>query len=106
VKAEFAKRWTTGEGDPEKRKDAARKAFERALTAARDKRDFAFETTDADELVWLIREPQADPDAAHRFEPVPGTDGEFYLHRAPGAVDIPDMADISGHVHESPENPY
>jgi hypothetical protein len=82
VRAEFAKRWTTGEGDSKKKADAIRNAFKRAVEFAR-KDGFAFESTADDELVWLAREPQPNPNAAHRFEPVPGKDGEFYLHQMP-----------------------
>jgi hypothetical protein len=51
VKEEFLRHWTTGEGDPEKRKDAARNAFKRGLKEAL-KTGFATGCQDNIEWVW------------------------------------------------------
>jgi hypothetical protein len=54
VRAEFVKRWATGETDPDKRSSSIRSAFSRAKKQARQK-DFGFETTDDGvEWVWLL----------------------------------------------------
>jgi hypothetical protein len=52
VKAEFAKRYPTGESDFNKQKDTVRKAFSRAIDDSKS-RGFAFETLDdGTELMW------------------------------------------------------
>jgi hypothetical protein len=53
VRAEFVKRWVTGETDAEKRASAIRTAFSRGKRYAREK-DFGFETAgDGTEWVWF-----------------------------------------------------
>jgi hypothetical protein len=52
VRAEFAKRYPTGESEPHKQKDMLRKAFKRAIDDSKS-RGFAFETLDdGTELIW------------------------------------------------------
>jgi hypothetical protein len=54
VKAEFAKRYATGEADEDSRKDV-RSAFNRARKVAREKGAFGFEADgDGTELVWAL----------------------------------------------------
>jgi AAA domain len=55
VRAEFTKRYPTGEADGRKREDAIRKFFKRAIGYA--KTDFSFETQGGVEWVWLTKAP-------------------------------------------------
>jgi hypothetical protein len=54
VRAEFDKRYSTGESDdPKKRAEALRKAFRRALKASMEQ--FGAETQDDVEYVWALK---------------------------------------------------
>jgi hypothetical protein len=58
VRAEFSRRWPTGEdADPKKRADAIRNAFKRGLKEARA-HDFATDYQSDIEWIWLVKEPQ------------------------------------------------
>jgi hypothetical protein len=52
VRAEFERRYATGEPDPKKRADASRKSFKR--TMAELPPQFATETRDSRELIWKV----------------------------------------------------
>jgi hypothetical protein len=52
VRAQFCRRYVTGEADPKKRADTIGKAFRRALRQAAAA--FATETRDDIELIWKI----------------------------------------------------
>jgi hypothetical protein len=52
VRAEFERRYATGEADPKKRAEASRKAFKR--TMAELPPQFATETRDSRELIWML----------------------------------------------------
>jgi hypothetical protein len=53
VRAEFERRYATGEADPKKRADASRKAFKRTV-AELPPQQFATETRDSRELIWKV----------------------------------------------------
>jgi hypothetical protein len=61
VKAEFARRWVTGETDKKKRANVIRTQFNRARKAARDSIAFGFETSGDTELVWRVKEDEPKP---------------------------------------------
>jgi hypothetical protein len=52
VKAEFERRYATGEADPKKCAEASRKAFRRSMAALPPQ--FATETRDSRELIWKV----------------------------------------------------
>jgi AAA domain len=53
VRAEFERRYATGEADPKKRADASRKAFKRSM-AELPPQQFATETREGRELIWKV----------------------------------------------------
>jgi hypothetical protein len=53
VRAEFERRYATGEADPKKRADASRKAFKRTV-AELPPQQFATETREGRELIWKV----------------------------------------------------
>jgi hypothetical protein len=52
VRAEFERRYATGEADPKKRAEASRKAFKR--TMAELPPQFATETREGKEMIWKV----------------------------------------------------
>jgi hypothetical protein len=52
VRAEFERRYATGEADPKKCAEASRKAFRRTMAGLPPQ--FATETRDSQELIWKI----------------------------------------------------
>jgi hypothetical protein len=55
VKWQFNKRWATGETDPERRKEAQRRAFERVLKALPP--EFVTSVQDEGEWIWMLQRP-------------------------------------------------